>query len=238
MLRGTAATSPRSTARLAGLFELLEAVTSGFGQVIVPRMLVVSGNAAATAANIVTHAGLFHVSIVVGIIGAACHVAWTFLFYELFKPVSRTLSLLAVFFSLVAIALQAVSSVLQFGPLAVMEGSPSLSAFNDQQLHALALMLFRINAHAFNVYLVFFGFWCVLIGYLIFKSTFMPRVIGLLEALAGLCWLTFLWLPFAQHVSPYNQVLAGFGELSLMAWLLVVGVNPERWREMANAAAE
>jgi presenilin-like A22 family membrane protease len=72
-MRGIAEASPRSTARIAGLFELLEAVTSGFGQVIVPRMLVVSGNAAATAANIVTHAGLFHVSIAAGIIGAACH---------------------------------------------------------------------------------------------------------------------------------------------------------------------
>lgn len=237
-MRGIAGASPRSTARIAGLFELLEAVTSGFGQVIVPRMLVVSGNAGATAANIVAHAGLFHVSIVAGIIGVACHIAWTLLFYELFKPVNRTLSLLAAFFSLVAITMQAVSSVFQLGPLAVLQGGPSLSAFNDEQLHALALMFFRFTANAFSIYLVFFGFWCVLIGYLIFKSTFMPRVIGVLEALAGVCWLTFLWLPFAHYVSPYNQVLAGLGELSLMAWLLVVGVNAERWTEKANAAAE
>jgi len=84
-VRGIVEASPRSTARIAGLFELLEAVTSGFGQVIVPRMLVVSGNAAATAGNIVTHAWLFHVSIVAGIIGAACHIAWTLLFYEFFS---------------------------------------------------------------------------------------------------------------------------------------------------------
>lgn len=64
------------------------------------------------------------------------------------------------------------------------------------------------------------------------------RVIGALEALAGLCWLTFLWLPFAHYVSPYNQILAGLGELTLMAWLLVVGVNPERWIEKADAAAK
>lgn len=237
-MRGITETSPRSAARIAGLFELLEAVTSGFGQVIVPRMLVVSGNAAATASNIVTHAGLFHLSILAGIIGAVCHIAWTLLFYELFKPVNRTLSLLAAFFSLVAIALQAVSSVFQLGPLMVLEAGPSLSAFNGDQLHALALMFVRFNAHAFNVYLVFFGFWCVLIGYLIFKSTFMPHVIGVLETLAGLCWLTFLWLPLAQYLSPYNQVLAGLGELSLMGWLLVVGVNAERWIEKAHAAAE
>src|SRR5450759_1912134 len=109
-------------------------MTSGFGQVIIPRMLVVPGNAAATAANIVTHAGLFHLSIVAGIIGAACHIVWTLLFYKLFKPVSRTISLLAAFFSLVAIALQAVSSVFQLGPLAVLEGGSSLSALNHDQL--------------------------------------------------------------------------------------------------------
>jgi hypothetical protein len=86
-----------------------------------------------------------------------------------------------------------------------------------------------LNADAFYIYLVFFGFWCVLVGYLIFESTFMPRVIGVLEAVAGMCWLTFLWPPFAQYLSPYNQVLAGLGELSLMAWLLVVCVNAERW---------
>jgi hypothetical protein len=74
-------------------------MTSGFGQVIVPRMLVVSGSAAATAANTVTHAGLFHASIVAGIIGAACHIAWTLLFYELFKPVNRTLSAFAHYVS-------------------------------------------------------------------------------------------------------------------------------------------
>jgi hypothetical protein len=225
-------------AKLAGLFALLEAMASGFGQVIVPRMLVVSGNAAATVANMMTHAGLFQVSIVAGIIGAACHIVWTLLLYELFKPVNRTLSLLAAFVSLVAIALQAVSSILQFGPLAVLEGGPSLGAFTNEQLHALALIFVQFNAYAFNVYLVFFGFWCVLIGSLIFKSTFMPRVIGALEALAGLCWLTFLWVPFAHYVSPYNQIVAGFGELTLMAWLLVVGVNPERWLQESDAAVK
>jgi hypothetical protein len=197
-------------------------------------MLVVSGNSAATAANIVTHAGLFHASIVAGIIGAACHIAWTLLFYELFKPVNRTLSLLAAFISMVAIALQAVSTVFQLGPLAVLEGGSSLSALNHEQLDALALIFVRLTADAFYVYVVFFGFWCVVTGYLIFKSGFLPRVIGVLEAIAGMCWLTFLWPPFAHSVSPYNQVVAGIGELSLMGWLLAVGVNAERWKEKAD----
>jgi hypothetical protein len=80
------------------------------------------------------------------------------------------------------------------------------------------------------------GLWCVLIGYLIFRSTFMPRILGVLEAFAGLCWLTFLWPPFAHYLSPYNQTLAGLAEISLMLWPLAMRVNAKRWKEQASAA--
>ncbi len=114
--------SPRVKARIAGLFDLLEALTSGLGQVIIPGMLIVSGNAAATAANVLAHGPLFRLSILLALLGVACHIAWTYLFYELFKAVNRNLSLLAVFFSLVAMALQAFSSTLQAAPLVILEG--------------------------------------------------------------------------------------------------------------------
>ena len=234
----TAGASPRVKARMAGLFALLEALTSGFGQVIVPGMVVVSSDAAATAANLSAHGLLFRFAIVAALIGAACHVAWTLLIYDLFKPVSRSLSLLAAFFSLVAVALQAFSSLFQLAPLVVLDNAASLSAFNGDQLRALALLCLQLYARAFHIYLVFFGVWCVLIGYLIFRSTFMPRILGVLEAVAGLCWLTFLWVPLAHHLSPYNQAVAGVGEIALMLWLLVKGVNAHRWNERAAAAAK
>jgi hypothetical protein len=66
----------------------------------------------------------------------------------------------------------------------------------------------------------------------------MPRILGVLEAVAGLCWLTFLWVPLAHHLSPYNQAVAGVGEIALMLWLLVKGVNAHRWNERAAAAAK
>jgi len=226
--------SPRLMARLAGGFELLEGVTSGFGQVIVPGMLVVSGNAAATAANILAHESLFRFSILAALIGVTCHIAWIFLFYDLFKVVNRNLSLLAAFVGLVAIAIQACSILFQVSPLIIMQGGQAFSAFNLDQLQALTLIFLRISARAFNIYLAFFGLWCVLIGCLIFRSTFMPRIIGVLEAVAGLCWLTFLWPPLGHFLSPYNQILSGPGEISLTLWLLVVGVNVQRWKEQAS----
>jgi hypothetical protein len=220
---------------MAGLFELLEAVTSGFGQVIVPGMLVVAGSAATTAANVLSHERLFQLSIVAAIIGVACHIVWTLLFYELFKVVNRRITLAAVFFSLVAIAVQAFSIIFQLSPLVALEYGRSSVGLNVNQIQALTLMLFQISARAFNIYLVLFGFWCLLIGWLVIKSTFIPRVIGVLEMIAGVCWLTFLWMPLAHSLAPYNQALAGIGEMSLTLWLLVMGVNSERWNEKASA---
>ena len=114
----------------------------------------------------------------------------------------------------------------------------SFSAFSVEQLQALGLVFLTWNVQAYNTFLVFFGFWCIVIGYLVVRSTFMPRILGVLEALAGLCWLTFLWPPLGHYLSPYNQVLAAVGELLLMLWLLVMGVNVQRWNEQARAAVE
>jgi hypothetical protein len=85
---------------------------------------------------------------------------------------------------------------------------------------------------------VFFGFYCILIGYLIFRSTFLPRILGALMAFGGLGWLTFLSPPLANHLFPYNLVPGILGEGALTLWLLVMGVNVERWREQGSAAGE
>lgn len=228
--------SPALKARMAGVFEVLEALTSGWGQVIVPAMLVVSGDAATTVANILAHGLLLRLSLVAAVIAVAFHIVWTFLFYELFRPVNPSLSLLAACVSLVAIAMQAVSGLFQIAPLVVLQDGGPLKAFTTDQLQSLVLMFFKINTQAFYIYLALFGFWCVLIGYLIFRSAFMPRILGVMEAFAGLCWLTFLWPPLAHYLSPYNQALAALAEVSLMVWLLAKGVNAERWKALAGTA--
>src|SRR5438477_1119273 len=214
--------SPRMKARIAGLFELLEALTSGFGMVMVPGMLIVVSDAEATLANVRAHEQLFRLSILAALLGIGFHIAWSYLFYQLFKPVSRSISLLAVLFAAVAIALQGFSNILQAAPLIILQEGQAPTALSPEQMNALAFILLRLSGRAFNTYLAFFGVWCVLIGYLIAKSRFMPRII---EALSGLCWVTFVWPPLARYVSPYNQVVASIGETTLMLWLLIVGVN-------------
>jgi Domain of unknown function (DUF4386) len=172
--------SPRFKARMAGIFELLEGLTSTFGQVVVLGGFIVSGNAAATAANILGHERLFWWGFASSLAGVMLHIAWTLLFFNLLKPVSRSVSLLAAFVMLVGCTVQAVTCLLYVAPWLVLTGGSSLSALTTDQLQALAIVFIELNAYSFDIYLVFFGFWCILTGYLISRSTFLPRILGVL----------------------------------------------------------
>jgi Domain of unknown function (DUF4386) len=227
--------SPRLKARMAGACQLLEAITATFGQVIVLNKLVVSGNTAATAANILGHERLFWLGFASSLIGVAFHIAWALLMYELLKPVNRSLSLLAALVILVGCAIQALTSLLYLAPLLILQGGSSLSAFTAEQLQALALVFLKLNQYAFNIDLVFFGLWCVLTGYLIFRSTFLPRILGVLLAISGLGYVTYLYPPLAYYLFvPYIATAAALGEIPLELWLIVMGVNARRWKEQAN----
>lgn len=139
----------------------------------------------------------------------ACYVVVTLLFYPLFKPVDGSLSLIAAVFSLVGCAL---------GALNIFHLVPSyISSVNP---------------------LVLFGVYCLLIGYLIFRSTFLPRILGVLMAFGGLGWLTFLSPQLADYLTPYNLAPGILGEGALTVWLLVFGLNSQRWKEQAAAAGE
>ena len=228
--------SPQIKARMAGAFQLLEALTAGFGEVIVLGWLVVTGNAAATSANILGHERLFWLGFTSSLIGVACHIIWALLLYELLKPVNRSLSLLAAFVILVGCAIQALTALLYLAPLLVLQGGSALSPFTPAQLQALAYMFVKLDTYAFDIYLVFFGFWLVLIGCLIFRSTFLPRVLGVLVAISGLGWMTYLSPPLAHHLYAFITAASAIGEIPLELWLIVMGVNVQRWKEQAGAA--
>jgi uncharacterized protein DUF4386 len=227
--------SPRSTARMAGVCQLLEALTATFGQVIVLGKLVVSDNAAATASNILGHERLFWLGFASSLIAVVFHIVYALLFYDLLKPVNRRVSLLALLVLLVASAIQAVTGLLYLAPLLVLTDGTSLSAFTAEQLRALALVFLKLNAYALNVHLVFFGLWCILTGYLIFRSTFLPRVLGVLLAISGLGWLLYLFPPLAYRLFPFIAAASALGEIPVEFWLMVMAVNAERWKEQASA---
>jgi hypothetical protein len=201
---------------------------------VVSGRLVVPGDAAATATNLLANEGLFLSGTALLLISTAFYVGATLFVYEVLKPVNRSLSLLAAFFSLVGCAVGAVSCLFDFVPFVLLKGAPYLSVFTVDQLQALALLCLKVRGEANSIGLVFFGLHCLGVGYLIFRSTFMPRIIGVLMMFAGFGWLTFLSPPLANSLAPFNMMPGGIGELSLTLWLLVKGVNVQRWSEQAS----
>jgi len=181
---------------------------------------------------------VFRSAIAFEIISTAFSIAVAALFYALLKPVNGSFSLLAAFFRLIACAVAALGYLFQIAPLVVLGGGSYLSAFNLEQLQALAMLFFKLNAQVRNVSIVFFGFHFLLVGFLILKSTFLPRALGVLCAFAGLGGLIFLAPPLASYLFPYIVAVGLLTEVSLTLWLLVKGVNEQRWKEQASAAVE
>jgi hypothetical protein len=231
--------SPRLRARLAGVFYLTTGGTA-FAEFVRDRVFV-PGDAAGTGHNILASESLYRWGFAADLLGLASYVVVTLLLYGLLKPVNKSLSLLAAFFSLMGIAVQAVSSLGHFAPLLLLGGAHYLAAFDAAQLQAMALVSLKLHALGFNVGLVFFGFYCTLLGYLIFGSTFFPRTIGVMMAIAGFGYLTNSFLIFlapalASQLPPFIFV-TGLGELALMLWLLVMGVDVAKWEAKANRLA-
>lgn len=223
----------RPMARISGMVYFLYFLTAISGELFI-RGVIVSGDAAATATNIVAHEQLFRLSAAVGLVATAIYITVTVLFYGLFRYVNRTVAMLAAFFSLAGCAIQAGGSLFRVAPLVILDGSPYLRAFNVDQLQAAALLSIKLNVQATYIYLVFFGLFNLSIGFLIFNSTFLPRFLGVLMALSGVGWLTFLSPPFATHLLAIIEILGILAEAALMIWLLVKGVDVAKWKERAG----
>jgi hypothetical protein len=225
--------SPHPNARATSIVYLLYFLTAFLGAFLM-RGLVIPGDAAATANKILTHEALYRSGFAVNLLANVLYIAVTALFYRLFQPVNRNISLLAAFFSLVGCSVQTFGGLFQLVPLVILGDSQSLGAFNLEQLQALALLCLKLYSQIFNITLILFAFYDLLLGYLIFRSTFLPRILGVLLMIAGVGWLTFLWPPLATTLSSYVLPLGALAEIVLMLWLLVKGVNVARWQEKAG----
>jgi hypothetical protein len=229
--------SPRVVARIAGAFYLLTMLAGAFSQGFVSERLVLSGDAVATATNILGHEHLFRAGFAVYMIEMACQITMTALFYALLKPVSRSLSVLAAFLGLTGCIIKTLSRLFFLAPLLVLGGAPYLSVFNAEQLKALALLLLKVNDQGAGIALIFFGLYALVKGYIILRSTFLPRILGVLGIVGGLGWVSFVYPPLANRLFPYILVAGLLGAVVEILWLLVFGVNEQRWKEQASAAA-
>jgi hypothetical protein len=228
--------SPRAKARMAGTLFLLTIILGIIAESVISGRLVVTGDAAATAANITANNSLFRLAFAIYLVEMTCQIAMTSLFYDLLKPVDRGLSAMAAALSYIGCGIKAFSRLFFFAPLLVLGGAQYLAVFDAAQLQALALLFLRLNSYGAGVALVFFGFYGLIKGYLVFKSGFLPRALGVLTLAGGIGWLTFLSPALGLRLFPFVALVALIGSLATIVWLLVFGVNQERWLARAAAA--
>lgn len=225
--------SPRSLGKMVfGGYVVL--ILSGFDLFYVMKKMVVRTDAAVTANNIVAHQGLFLAGFAVAALGVAAYLVVTACWYRLYAPVERTLSLTAALFSLTGCVIQAVALTFHLVPLIVLGDQSYLNSIPLAERQALALVSLVTYARAYNIGLVFFALYLVMLGYLTIRSTFLPHWLGYV-VLLGAGWLVFLYPPLAAAVGQYVP-LSSVGELLLVLWFGIKGVDESRWYEQARAA--
>ena len=234
--------SPRRYARTGGVLYLYIIGAGIFVELFVRGKLVVSGDAAATASNILAHETLWRVAFSAEVLWLACAVALTMIFYVLMRVVNRNIAIMGAFFALMSIAVEAMSTLFHFAPALILGGASYLKVFDAQQLQALALLSISVFERGFGISLVFFGFEELCRGYLMFRSGFFPRFLGVLVIISGLSYLSnsfalFLSPKLSALVFPIFVITAGLPEMILAVWLIVVGLNATKWNERAAASA-
>jgi hypothetical protein len=235
-------TSPQVYARIGGVLYLIIIGLGIFGEAFVRGRIVVSGDAAATAANITAMESLWRFGIASEFLALICTITLAMIYFVLLRPVSKELNLLATFFRLVSIVVQAVAVMNLVTALFPLVNAASLKAFTPEQLYALASLATKSHSYGFSVSLLFLGCTFLIHGYLIFKSGYLPRVLGILIQIAGLCYLTnsfalILYPAIASQVFLAILIPVFVAELSLCLWLLVKGVNIQKWNERVGMGA-
>jgi Domain of unknown function (DUF4386) len=227
--------SPKVYARIGGTLYLMMIALGIFIQAFVKGRIVVSGNAAATAANLRSMESLWRLGIAGDLLMSLFTVALTFILYVLLRPVSRNLALLATFFGLLATAVQAGYSLLLVEALFPLGNAEYLKAFTPEQLNAMVSLTLKSHEIGFGIVLLLFGPFFLVAGYLIYKSTYFPRAIGILYQIGGTAYIVngfvlILAPVFAGQILAVIVLPAFVGEASFSLWLLIRGVNMEKWK--------
>jgi hypothetical protein len=233
----TAKTSPLVYARLAGILYLLLIPFSAFGLLYVPSKLIVPGDAATTASNIVAAEALFRSAIVSHLIGQTIFILLPLVLYKLLKPVNKNHAVLMVVLVLVSVPITFINELNHFAALILLSGADYLSVFSVDQLHAQMMLFLELHEHGITIALIFWGLWLFPLGYLVFKSGFLPKILGVLLMIGCIGYLidaltTMLFSDFDMTVSQFTFV----GELLFPLWLVFKGVNVERWEKLVLAS--
>lgn len=229
----------RVRARIAGVLWLVVIVTGIFSEMFVRSSLLVRNDGAATSAHILQHQALFRLGVVSDITATACYLAVVAILYGLLKPAGRTVSTVAAAFGIVGSGISGLNMLASFAPLLILTNAPHLAGFTPQQLQSLVLLQVKYYGVGANLSLIFFsGVYLILVGGLIFRSRFLPAVLGVLLAFAGVCYLagsvtSFLAPDLSRALGAFIYLPGGVAELAITLWLIIRGVNPRSWESRA-----
>jgi hypothetical protein len=198
----------------------------------------VSGDAAATAANIMASETLFRFGIVSNLYIGVVNLLLVLALYRLLKPVGKNMALLMVMFVVAGVSIAMLSEITQLAVLRLLSGAEYVTGFTSDQLQALTLLFLHMHSQGINIAQIFWGLWLFPLGYLVFKSGFLPRILGVLLIIGCFGYLTQSFIAFLSPGLKLNiAFITGWGELLLLLWLLIKGVSVEQWEKRAAEAA-
>jgi hypothetical protein len=230
--------SPQKTARVAACVFLGIFFLGMSTELFIRPGMIVPGDAAATVRNIVASEVLFRLSLVSDLIRQILLMALPLVLYKLLKPVNKTIAALMVIFALVGVSISMLNEINHFAVLLLSSGADYLTAFNSDQLNVLVMFFLELRKYGTFIPQLL-SFWVLLLGYLVFKSGFLPRILGILLMLGSLCYtasaVLFFLLP--SFDATIFGLFAFIGETLFYLWLLIKGVNFEEWKKRAIVSA-
>src|SRR5213079_176892 len=219
----------KKSARIAGAIYLSMVITGPFALIYVPSKLILRGNAAATADNILAHETMFRLAILADLIGSVIFICLAIALYKLLSGVSKTWAGLMVAFVLVSAAVGFLNTLNNIAALTLFGGTDFLAVFDKPQRDALGMLFVRLHSRGILINEIFWGLWLFPFGLLVFRSGFLPRIIGvwLMINCFGYVILSVIALFFHEYYGPAFNWLQPilFGELAIMLWLLIKGAK-------------
>ncbi|MGH9775924.1 MAG: DUF4386 domain-containing protein [Candidatus Acidiferrales bacterium] len=223
--------STKKAARVAGLLYILFSIPGFFSLLYVPSVLIVSGDAAATTHNIMASPLLFRAGIVGNLIGQVGFIFVALALYRLFKGVDQKQAILMVILIVVSIPIALLNELNQIAVLILLSGAKFLSVFEKPQLDALVTFFLTLHGKGFIVPELFWGLWLFPFGVLVYKSRFLPRVLGVWLIVACFAYLADGFIPFffptSEHIVSEITQAPMLGEVAMMLWLLIRGAKDQ-----------
>src|SRR5258706_7909850 len=213
MTTRTAQTSPLIIARVAGFLYLIQAILGIFSLLYVSSSLIVSGDVAATTHNIMASESLFRLGIVSNILVPTVGILYVLVLYKLLQPVSKDIAVLMVVLALLGVPIGVFNEFTQLGVLQLLSGADYLTAFTTAQLQSLAYLFVRLHSYGISLAFIFSGLWLFPLGYLVFKSGFLPKILGVLLIIGGFWFFLHVFAGFfffRRH--PYIGIVLGFSK--------------------------